>query len=420
MKIPLTFPGPGAELRVGENGSVSESIVVAEAVTVGGLDVSVETGVSQQNDEHHGPRGPYWSDVSTAAIVYIDNFEDLRYTRTTDGGTTWADTLIKTGSINRIACWFDKETPGDTGTKLHIIYMDFASDTVFYRFLDIASDTARLGTERTIDNTVTIDFGAGSNRCSITKTVGGNLLTCFQTTSEIECNRSTDEFATSNDDRADVYEAAAADSDYAMLFPANTADNNDACAVFIDRSAFEVTLKMYDDSANTWTEFATIIGAITSSSSISNVDAAVRHSDNHVLVAWHRLINNGIDDLLTSDLTVDSIASPTVTAKTDIFTDQDNAARAAMLIDQNNDDVYVAYLKGGTYLSTMDVVFHKSTDGMATWDAEQAYNEADADDIRAVHAGRSVSGAGGHFMPAWYNEDLTEIFVNLSNDISIA
>ena len=176
---------------------------------------------------------------------------------------------------------------------------------------------------------------------------------------------------------------------------------------------------MWDDSAGTWTE-TSISGSMTADSVHVNMDGSVRHSDNHILMAVHSNDDNAGDDLLTWDLTVDSIASPTVTAKTNVFTNQSESAQVSVHINQQNNDVRIAHLKGGTWQSTVDVVFHISTDGMGTWGSEQAYSEAAADDLRLCPAGRTVGDAGGRYQPAFYDDDGSDIFVNEVNDIEIA
>lgn len=76
--------------------------------------------------------------------------------------------------------------------------------------------------------------------------------------------------------RADVFEAAA-EEDWVLLYPANTADTADACAIYRDISANAVSIKMYDDSADTRTE--TAIVSATDSTTYINMDGAIRHSD---------------------------------------------------------------------------------------------------------------------------------------------
>ncbi len=362
--------------------------------------------------------GPYWSDASTGVIVYMDNGADLSFERTTDKGAAWTKTEIQAGNGEHIAVWYDKETPGDTGTLLHIAWLDnvdaAGSEDARYVTVDVADGS--VGTIRTVDGTLTVSGFSQENRIAITKTVNGNIIVAFETQTEIACYKSADNFATAGTSIADVYETAAQE-DWCLLFPADV-DAGDACALFMDRDGGAITLKMYDDSADSWTE--TAIVSISPDQLYIGMDGAIRHSDKHLLAVFHNNNDTTTDDLKAYDLTVNSIASPTVTAKTDVFTNQAESAQAAIFINQQNDDVYVTYLKGGTWEATVDVVYHKSTDGMGTWDAESAYSESAADDFRLVSSGRSVGDSGGRFQPAFFDDDDVDIYVNEVNDVEIA
>lgn len=375
------------------------------------VDTLVDSNVTNSLDIR-GMSGPYWTDENTAAMIFLNQFDQLVYARTTDGGVNWTSTVADT-STQEIIAFFDKEVPGDTGNVLHILYLETeGTNSISYRSLDIATNT--LGAQRFIESGITPNSTLGRNRLAITKTQNGNLMVAFETFLETRCYRSTDS-GVNWTSRTNLFEAA--DIDWALMFPANTTDGGDAAAIYWDASSDEISIKMYDDSANTWTETSISTG-MNSDTGYLGMDASVRHSDNHILLAAHSNDDHPTDDLRTWDLTVDSIASPTVTAKTNIFTNQDNSVQAAVVINQQNDDVYVAYIKGGTWFLSTDVVFHKSEDGMTTWGTEQAYSQT-TDDIRLVHGGRTVTSAGGRVQWSFYNDDLADIFVNLVNDIAI-
>jgi hypothetical protein len=378
-------------------------------------DTTVESSViSSLNARSLGLQGPYWINKDTAIIIFLNLTGGLAFARTTNGGANWSTTEIDGAVVTNFACWFDQETPGDTGTLIHIGWLNDTNNDASYVDMDISDGSQ--GTIRTIDAGLTVEANPVNNRIAITKTVSGNLICAFSTQTEIECYKSDDNFATAGTAIADPFETAT-EEDWLLLYPANTGDDNDACGIFWDRSANLISIKMYDDSENDWTE--SIFANATDSSTYINMDAAVRHSDNHILVAFHTNGDSSTDDLQTWDLTVDSIDSPTETFKSFIFTDQAESAQVAVLINQQNDDVYVSYLKGGTWLSETDVVFHKSDDGMSTWGSEQAYNET-TDDNRLVHGGRTIGDSGGRIQWSWFNDDLTDIFVNLVNDIEIS
>lgn len=375
-------------------------------------DTVVATDAHSQTDIKNSLKGPYWINSETGIIVFVDSGNDLVFTRTIDGGANWAQLEIDDSTlIYAISAWYDRETPGDNGNLVHISWQDETSpENIKYVNVDISDGS--IGTIRTIDSTVTL---SNRGRIAITKTISGNLVMAFETQSEVDAYLSNDS-GVSWSGISDPYETPA-EEDWLRLYPANTGDDNDVAGIFWDRSASAISLKMYDDSENTWTE-TSISGSMLADLDLNGMDASVRHSDNHILLVAHSDANSAGDDFLTWDLTVDSIASPTITAKTNIFTDQGVSVEAAVLINQQNDDVYVGYLKGGTWQSSMDVYYYNSTDGFSSWGSEKRYSQT-TDDYRVIHGGRTVGDSGGRVQWSFYDDDQLDIYVNLVNDIEI-
>lgn len=365
--------------------------------------------------------GPYWIDKLTAVIVFYTGGGNIVFRRTTDGGASWGSTQVNTVTQpTSFACYFDRETPGDTGTKVHVAFCRFgAPDAFYYRSIDVSDGS--LGSEVVIDNTtVSINSALFDQVVGITKAVNGNLFVALSTQASVHAWRSTD--GGSNwSSKATPFETGTQE-DYLYLLPANTGDDADICALFWDKSASEVSIKMYDDSADSWTETSIVTGVTATTvgtAAYRNFDAAVRHSDKHILMAIHTAWDTAGDDLLTFDINPDSIASPSKTQKANVFTDLAEAAQAAVIIAQGNQHIYIAYLKGNTLWQTdSDVWFVKSTDGMASWGTPVQYNET-TDDYRVVHGGRSISADGGRIQWVFFDDDDVDLYVNLVNDIEI-
>ena len=349
-------------------------------------DVLVDGSVDSSSDSTW-VFGPFWTDVNTGVIVG-DVSGGVSYWRTTDGGANWSSATHVGGATSNdnrgMTSWFDKQTPGDTGDVVHIAWADANDGAIYYQDLNVVTNT--LGTLRTIASSLTLSGTSGRNKVSITKTVDGNLLVSLNVLSGgvIELYRSTDGGANWTN-RSDVYESTGT-SDFCMLYPANTTDDSDAAAIYFDDSEQDISIKMYDNSADSWTE-TSIDTSITQSFVFQFMHAAVRTSDGHILLVYHNDIDSSTDDLETVDINPNSIASPTITTKTNIFTNQSESALVSVIVDPTTDDVYVAYGKGGTWTAAIDIVFHKSTDGMATWGSEQAYSEDTADDLRIIAYG---------------------------------
>jgi hypothetical protein len=193
--------------------------------------------------------------------------------------------LIKTTVVRGSSIWFDKWTPGDSGTVIHIAYFESSTHDVFYRALDTATDT--LGTE------ITVFAGASAGTTdalciSVTKSKAGRILVGFDIDGGTETGfyKSDDFPVTAFTVKADLNEAT---SDYYLLYPGNDADTADIYAVYWDRSADEISLKVYDDSGDAWgeTSIATSMTDLGSSVASPQFAAAVRNSDGHlILVAW--------------------------------------------------------------------------------------------------------------------------------------
>ena len=394
-------------------------------------DKLVVDALLNQNDNGNGCWGPYWSDTQKGVIVFIKSGviqANLSFSRTINGGEDWVETQIVVGNTRHIAAWYDKETPGNTGTLVHIAWLDVTSDECTYVTVDVADAT--VGTIRTVASSLSVQGDLSSNRVAVSRAVNGDVMVAFGILNDVtETHTSNDLFDTNNETVADVFDTGdAAKTDWVLLFPADV-DAGDFAAMYWDRSVNQITVKIFDSSAGggsppvgTWSE-TLISGSMTDDFNHMNMDGSVRHSDKVILFAAHSNDDQNQDDLLTWAITVDTIpvAPADIVGKANVFTAQGESAQVSVHINQQPSlaHVRIAYLKGGQWQSEVDVVFHLSTDGMDTWGSEEEYSES-LDDHRLVHAGRTVGDDGGRYQPAFYDDDDLELFVNLVNDIEIA
>ncbi len=357
--------------------------------------------------------GPYYVNRQTAVVIYVNDNADLTSLHTFDGGLTWTTSVIGTGTYVSLACWFDQETPNDTGVFVHIVSLEDAGGTFDYDRLNAETGITENGA--TIQSGINPHSVVSGNRCCITKTRSGDLIAAYSTQSEIGCERTTDSTgATGWTVIDDVYETAT-EEDQCLLYPADTGDGNDAAALFMDRSSNSLTIKIYDEGTDTWGNEIQVDSVI-DDDIYFHMDGSIRHSDGHLLVSNHSFGNTTSDDLRNYDVTLGS--SPSSSDKTDIFTNQDASALCAVVIDQPNDDWYVAYAKGGTWESSVQIVYHVSHDGGDTWETEEAYSET-ADDYRALSGGRTIGQNGGFVQWIFFDDDDVEILNNLVNDVLI-
>ena len=357
--------------------------------------------------------GPIWVNEDIVYVVYKRNTSRPAYRKSINGGTSWdGPTEILAASAVSMAVWYDRWTPGNSGTKIHVVYLSTVTHKVYYRSLDTADDS--FSTEVEVFAGSSFESGTwGKTIASIVVARNGNLYIGFWGDSggEYGFYRSVDAGATWAS-RAQLADGNAVDG--ILLMPGNETDPADIWCIYHDRSHDELSLKVYDDSDNSWSE-TLISDGVESVLNSFQISAAPRHSDGHViLAAWSEY------DSDTADLLVWDIVSSTVfTALTNVVTNLGESAEVSVLINQADSSIYVAYIKGVIWQATADVKYKKSTDGGTTWEAEEDYSEATEDDIRGVWSGVSVGLLGGKFQPMWFNDDLDDLFHNLVNSVDI-
>lgn len=374
-------------------------------------DVQIEAATSAVLHYRNVRLGPVWVDEDTAYVFYVNAANDLVYRKTANGGVDWgAAVAVRTGTIGRVSVWFDKWTPGDSGDLIHVAYIDIDADDVLYRNLDTSTDT--LSAEKTIFAGVSAD--PSYHILDITKSRGGNLYCGFWIDNDGESG-----FYRSVDD-GDNWAARAAlaernDIDLILLLPGDEADNQDIWCIYWHVGDSEISLKVYDNSGNSWAKTSISLN-MTGSVAYYQMSAVQRASDNHVILAAWNLFNNAAADLKVWDIG----GAGSIVAKTNVLTNSDDTIQCAAFINQQTDDIYVAYLKGSQVYISMGAYYKKSDDGGGSWGGEVGLSDDADDDLRAIWAGHSVGDEGGYFMPAWYNEDFDDLMTSTANAVAIA
>ena len=384
-------------------------------------DLTVDSNVYQHTELGNGLWGPYWVDSDTGVIIILDASGNPNARKTTDGGATWGAAVEAAAEIaHHLACVFDREVVGDTGDKVHVAWLDSGANAVRYAAYDISANT--WGTAATVASSVAENgLTLSLNGMVITKARSGRLVVGYHNGSGGVAGS-----AESTDGGANwagitsLFEASSG-HDAARHAYCNTGDDADVAVVYWDVSAAEVSIKVHDDSADTVTETAVGASADDVGTPVqrSNISTATRHHDGHVLLAIFDEEDAATADQRVWDLNINSVASPTVTGKTDVGANVAEGGSIGIFVDQRTADVYCTYSRGGTWLTSVTVYYKKSTDGMATWGSELAMQENAAADMRALSAGYAGTG-GGRFQPIWYDNVANDILVNLTNDVAIA
>lgn len=296
------------------------------------------------------------------------------YRKSIDGGATWgAEVILNTNSCTSISVWYDRWSNIAAGL-IHIAITEQTNDDTFYRSLDTEnSDT--LSTATTIFAGLTA-IAAGA--ClSITRAVGGNLYckTVIDQGTEGGFFRSVDIGANWTSRTVDE---TLANQDQIILLPDLTAaDNQDIIAIFWDNSATEVSRKLYDDSANSWSE-TSIAGPgvmampnVASPQPSPNFNAAVDITNSQIaLVAWEQ------SDAANADLRCWKITNSAITEVTNVVLNSaDDQGLCAIGIDTVSGEWHVLY--GGksdgseTFATSMNIYRKISADQGSTWSAEE-------------------------------------------------
>jgi hypothetical protein len=352
-------------------------------------DVTIDAAGSQQ--QARAFRSLVYTSESVGYCFYVDDSGFFGYKKTTNGGASWgARVEIYNTNLSVLAfdVWYDQWTPGDSGTKIHLAYLNYTDDDPTYRSLDTATDT--LGTPTTIAAL----SGATGGRfvsISITKATGGYLYCAHQDNSsgsERGLRRSTDDGATWSASLSSTFIEAA--SHNCALFPASgTGDGNDCWAVYHDSGSDALTLKLWDSSAAAAVESATILTLVEDTAEYigsGQFAASVRHSDGHLIVAAmsHQAVQS------STDLRVFDVAGTgSIAELAAITTNIDNCWYPQVFIDQTNNIIYVAYngKRDGTETvgTTSKVYYTCSADDGATWAAgDTAYMDGAAADVLQV------------------------------------
>ncbi|MFH0712335.1 MAG: hypothetical protein V2A55_00530 [Candidatus Jorgensenbacteria bacterium] len=382
-------------------------------------DITVDTGDTTPIAGFQAPRALVWTSALIGYFFYIDSDNDFKYAKTTNGGSSWSAAVAEIDTDTTITAlafdvWYDKWTPGDNGTTIHIWWSQIDLDDIEYRALDTSNDS--FGAMRQVFSST----DAVSNRANFisgTKARGGNLYVVGTVDAAAECEfgRSIDSGATWDLTRATPQEAC---GDQGILFPGNETDTQDIWMLYDDISAELLTLKTNDDSANSWSESATTIpftDETTLGTGEGGYGGSIRQSDGHLIAATHSQIDNAATDFEMWDIN----GTGSVTALTDITTNIDDNYYPSVFIDQNTDDIYVSYAgkRDGleTLGTTVGIYYTKSTDGGANWSAgDTAYSESTGN-FRQNWAGMM----GNRFGVIWRNDGTEGLTFNYVNSLDL-
>lgn len=304
--------------------------------------------------------------------VFVDNAIDVVFSKSTDGGLSWSNTtVVFAGTTTALSVWYDRWSNISAGL-IHCAYTESANDDTLYRTIDTESSDA-LSTQTTIfAGTSTLAGG----HLSITRAVGGNVYckTVIDAGSEGGFFRLPNANVPNGAwDAARTVDEVIATSDQMILLPDyDAADTQDIMAIFWDGSAEEISRKLYDDSANSWSEtsIATSMTDLTAATAFPNFAVAMDITNTrHVLVAWSNT------DTLNADLRCWTVDASTITEVTNVVQNStDDQGLCCIGIDTGTGYWYVGYAGKSdgseTWNTSMNLYYKISLDSGTTWVAE--------------------------------------------------
>jgi hypothetical protein len=342
--------------------------------------VSIDTAVSTTQLEHVslGSTIVFVSD-QVGYKFYVDGGGNCAYSKTTNGGGAWAAAISIDAQTDcyGVTVWYDRWTPGDSGSNIHILTADPGNGDVWYNRLDTTTDV-RLLTATPVSVVTGSGQGgllaAGSSTPSITKATNGTIYAGMNDNADsyvVECstncgvNTSWTETGTNPMDLVD---------DYSLLMP--LADG-DILLINRDISADDLRSKVWDDSVGSWSGSWTTIDASALENATYDPEFAaslnVRTGD--IYLAYVDNATSGTVGGSNDDIRTASYSSGTWTARADVLTNV-TATPAGITgvtvgVDAYAGTVYVGYV-GQTPIGAANsrIYWKSSTNGMTSWGSQ--------------------------------------------------
>jgi hypothetical protein len=331
---------------------------------------------------------------------YIDVNNDLVYKKSTDGGANWdaSATVLDAGTWVASAVWYDKWTPGDSGTYIHIAYFSTADDIMYERFQ--TTDNTHLSTEATIASTGQQGTLQAANDVAVSKGTDGDLYAAtVDATAPTAPANFTHKCPVSSDCTQSANWASAganpwdgvgqdADGNHSLIIlplPDDAShDPGDMMLVSfdVDTAANGIEYKVYDDSADSWSaNFTTILAATDSTTYTHTLSGTVNPTTGALYISW---VNNA-GTISTSVVNSYKYSSGSWSALTSPRTAVTNyyVTESSIGIDSSTNDLYVVYSRG-TSATANDVFYSKSENDGSTWSMENLLSDGTDRNHRAI------------------------------------
>lgn len=384
---------------------------------------TVDATVSTTQTEHTfiGSQSVFVSD-QTGYKFYVDSTGVCVYSKTTNGGTSWAAavTVDAQTDCSGISVWYDKWTPGDTGNYIHIVTFDIGNDDLWYNRLDITSDTRLLGTtpiSTVINSGQAGSLNPGANTPSITKGTDGTLYMVMSDNNDsyvVECSVSCDLITNWTETGINPMDAQ---PDFPLLLPLI---GGNMLLIERDVSADDIRSKVWNNGTGAWDATWTTIDANAPENSTYDPGfaATINTETGDIYLAYVDWSTSGVIGGNNDSIKTAKYSSNIWTSTGNVVTNSTlGLTGVAMGIDANNGNIYVAYTGRTTpaTATTGNVYWASSTAAMSSWSAQQGPINTTADDIYGI----DVNNYNDERVYAtWYGTTPDDIFGDTIADIT--
>jgi len=378
-----------------------------------GTEATIDSTLYDATDEYTlGPELVFVSDQVGYVFYQDSRAASLCYSKTTDGGTSWSSPVDMTPAqytYRSRSIWYDKWTPGDTETRIHIIVDGYDYDDVDYYWLDTSDDTYG---GPTLVRTGLGQYNAPNMAGMVTKSTEGYLFSvCADAGPNVYFDKS--ENGGSSWSSIDPgYSFLNDGNDHAQLLP--LADGDVIC-IYFDVSAGTLHSFRWDEGTDSWDSSGNVVTVLTGLNHIDYYNAwggVQKDGEYDVYLAINNALNNASADLVCYKYTA---SSNSWASQGNIYTDIGTANMdVKLVVDANKGDLYAIYSRG-TWEATVDIYYKKSTDNGVNWGTETQVSSSTADDWRTISTNfRSDE----RIYAVWFDDDDDDLFGNTVADIS--
>ena len=344
-------------------------------VAVSAAEVTIDSSPYSSVDVYRKNMVAFSSD-QVGYVFYLDSSRNLVYNKTTDGGATWGTKVALHSGLTSDGpiIWYDKWTPGDTGTKIHVIHATENDDDIYYIEFDTSDDS--YSTPIKINGTHTTGNVWTYTRYYISKSIDGVLYVAqiddeSNLTYSVKCS-GTCTTDTNWSDAGTLPFSSQADGDV-ILMPI---ENGDILGINQRDASGGIYWAKYSSVTNTWGSQTLLLGVSQVDSYRSPWGATVNPDNYDVYFTIH---NNPYSN--TSTIYTYLYNAGTWTAKTNLDSSNAQVPSVSLGLDRNNGDVYAAYPDQNGY---RPINQRSSANGMTTWSSYVYLCSANTDAYRSI------------------------------------